>query len=147
MKLKIINALILVMFVLCIPKLLLAAANAKWHKQYKSHVVKKAYAFANRNRFQIDHVNRDKYANCYVETGVEITLLPDGSVKSLEVTNPSLIPKADKYFSYIIKQTAPFKPTKDFFSGELEEVVVYGTFRLNIGLYENIKIVKPCQDN
>ena len=112
---------------------------------YKRHFAEKAYKFGNRNRFNIGNINRDKYSNCYMQVGIQVTVAADGAIKNLSVKYPSPVPMIDKYFSYIVNQAAPFDKLKKYFSDELNELTFVENFRLKVNLYEKSKVSKQCR--
>jgi len=111
---------------------------------YQKHFAEKVYKFANKNRFNSGNINHDKYVNCYMQVGIEVTVAADGSVRRLTVKNPSLVPMIDKYFSYVAKQAAPFPPLEKYFADGLSELTFIEKFTLKVNLYEHSKVTKPC---
>ena len=141
-----ISSLIIIVFVFGYVELVFSKFDDEQNiLTYKRHFSDKAYKFGNKNRFNIANINRDKYSNCFMQVGIQVTVAKNGELKSLSVKEPSPVPMIDKYFSYIVKQAAPFDKLNKYFGSELNELTFVEQFRLKLSSYENSKVTKQCK--
>ena len=113
-------------------------------QRYQTEVYNKVHTFGNRNRFNINNVNRDKYSNCYLTLTIATTVSADGSIKETAVKKSSNVAIVDKYFQYIISQSAPFKPLTEYFGPDLQELELVQDFTLDLNINHNSRSQKSC---
>lgn len=121
-----------------------ALENEKNLPAYREAFYNKVHQFGTLNRFNINNVNRDKYSNCYLSISVDTTVLADGSIKDIVIRKSSDIAIVDKYFTYIITQSAPFKPFQGYFGSELKELVLTEQFELDLNHNHDTRSQKSC---
>lgn len=120
------------------------AVDKEQLQRYQTEVYNKVHTFGNRNRFNINNVNRDKYSNCYLTLTIATTVLADGNIKETAVKKSSNVAIVDKYFQYIITQSAPFKPLVDYFGPDLQELELIQDFTLDLNTNHNTQSQKSC---
>ena len=131
-------------FVFCYAEPTFSLVERNQTTAYQKHFFDKVYQFSNHNRFNTGNINRDKYTNCYMQVGIEVSIAADGHIKHLSVKEPSPIPIINRYFHYIVNQAAPFDPLKKYYGDELNQLTIFKQFRLNIPLHENSSVSEPC---
>lgn len=144
MKLKVLFEFVIIV-ILWFSSLAQAHAESQQFLQYKNDFNNRVYEFANKNRFNIANVNRDKYVNCIMQVGIETTINSDGKVMNAVIKEPSPIPMINKYFVYVINQASPFEPLAKYFGSSKQEISFLERFRLKLNLYENSNVTEPCK--
>jgi len=114
---------------------------------YHQEFTKEVYEFANLNRLHSGRLHRDVHADCYIPVTIATTILSDGSVKDVSIVKSSSVPVVDRYFSYVIKQSAPFRPLAIHYDPIPEEITITHEFRLDARLWsDGISSTRPCDE-
>lgn len=92
-------------------------------------------AFANLNRMNIDRLNRDVHADCYIPITIATTINSDGTVSHISIVESSSVPVVDRYFRYVIEQASPYPPLAGYFDPVPQEITVTRIFRLDVRLW------------
>ena len=112
---------------------------------YRQAFVAQVQRFANLNRLQIDRLNRDVHADCYIPLVVATTLRSDGSVEDIVIVESSSVPVVDRYFAFVIEQAAPFPALAAHYDPVPDEVTITQEFRLDVSLWSaGISASGPC---
>ena len=102
---------------------------------YEQDFYEEVVEFANLNRMNIDRLNRDVHADCYIPITVATTINSDGTVSDISIVESSSVPVVDRYFRYVIEQAAPYAPLDGYFDPVPQEITVTRTFRLDVRLW------------
>jgi len=114
---------------------------------YQQEFTKEVLKFTSLNRLHIDRLHRDVHAGCYIPVIITTIILSDGSVKDVSIMKSSSVPVVDRYFRYVIEQTAPFQPLANHYDPVPEEITVTQEFRLDAGLWKDgISSTRPCDE-
>ena len=112
---------------------------------YQQEFVKEVYKFANLNRLQTSRLHRDVHADCFILVTIATVIRSDGSVKDVSVLKSSSVPIVDRYFRYVIEQSAPFQPFASHYDPVPEEITVTQEFRLDVMLWtDGVRATRPC---
>lgn len=136
----------LLLFCVCVFSADVFAESVDPHKlaSYRTEFSDKVHKFAMRNRFHVGNINRDKFSHCYLTVKIDTTILASGKVKNVVVKKSSTVPMVDKYFKYVIEQSAPFKPLKSYFGSGIKQIVVTENFKLDLYQHYKKKSRKSC---
>lgn len=126
--------------------LLLPAVSFADDVTYRQEVMAKINAFGNRNRVNIESLNRDIHANCYIPVTVSIVIRRDGTVDHVLVVKSSTVPVVDNWYRWIIQQAAPYPPLATHYDPVPDEITITQEFRLDTSLYsDDIESTRPCE--
>ncbi len=104
-------------------------------------------AFANLNRLDLRRLHRDVHANCYIPVTVATFIRRDGSVKDAFIVKSSTVPVVDRYFLYVIKQAAPYRPLANDYDPAVDEITLTQEFKLDAQLWgHGIRSARPCEE-
>jgi TonB family protein len=114
---------------------------------YQQEFAAEVIEFANLNRLNIERLNRDVHANCYIPVTISTIILSDGSVKDVSVVKSSTVPVVDKYFLYVIAQAAPYQPLARHYYPALEEITITWEFKLDAQSWGHaIRSTQACEE-
>ena len=113
---------------------------------YQRQFVDRVVEFANFNRLNIARLNRDVHANCYIAVTVSTVISRDGGVKDAFIVRSSTVPVVDKYFLYVVRQAAPYKPLANDYEPTPDEVTITQEFSVDVQLWDHgIRSTRPCE--
>ena len=114
---------------------------------YQQEFVKEVYKFANLNRLHTSRLHRDVHADCFILVTVATVIRSDGSVKDVSIVKSSSVPIVDRYFRYVIEQSAPFQPFASHYDPVPEEITVTQEFRLDVMLWtDGVRATRRCEE-
>lgn len=127
--------------------LLIVALAHSGDLAYKQAFVDEVTEFANHNRLSIARLHRDVHADCYIPVTMAAVILRDGSLKDVAIIKSSSVPVVDRYFRFVIEQSAPYPPLAGYFDPVPDEVTITHQFRLDIRLWnDGISSTRPCEE-
>lgn len=127
--------------------LALAGSTLSDPQTYQQEFTKEIVKFASLNRLQIERLNRDVHADCYIPVTIATVILSDGSLKDVSIVKSSSVPIVDKYFRYVIAQAAPFQPLANHYDPVPDEIEITQEFRLDVRLWsDGTSTTRPCNE-
>ena len=95
---------------------------------YQQEFTAEVIEFADLNRLNIERLNRDVHANCYIPVTLATIILHDGSLQDVSIVKSSTVPVVDRYFLYIIEQAAPYQPLANHYDPVPEQIKITQEF-------------------